>query len=305
VTIPKPAGWQAPPLQAVDCKFLRAAGVQLKVLRLDLVHPDLGGNKWFKLAPNIEAIIAAGKPRVVSFGGAWSNHLRALAAAGRYYGFPTLGLVRGELPCPLNPVLQFAADCGMELRSLSRSDYRRKQAPDFLAALARELDKPLILPEGGSNALAVQGCREIADAIEFGVARNRIIALAAGTGATLAGLLQGAVFRGLNARILGFSVLKAPGYMARQVRSLAGPLAAREAEHWQILEDYHFGGYARRKPELDHFISDFTRESGIGLEPVYTGKLFYGLWQEIRQGGIAPGSEVVAIHTGGCHADQG
>ncbi|MCI5105697.1 MAG: pyridoxal-phosphate dependent enzyme [Pseudomonadales bacterium] len=285
----------------MDCEFLRAAGVQLKVLRLDLVHPDLGGNKWFKLAPNIEAIIAAGKPRVLSFGGAWSNHLRALAAAGRHYGFSTLGFVRGELPRPLNPVLQFAADCGMELRPLSRSDYRRKQDPDFLAALYRELGEHQLLPEGGSNALAVQGCREIADFIEFGSGQQRIIALAAGTGATLAGLLQGAVDLSLNAHILGFSVLKAPGYMARQVQSLAGPLAAREAERWQILEDYHFGGYARRKPELDRFISDFSRESGIGLEPVYTGKLFYGLWQEIRQGSIAPGSEIVAIHTGGCH----
>jgi 1-aminocyclopropane-1-carboxylate deaminase len=305
VTIPKPAGWQAPPLQAVDCEFLRAAGVQLKVLRLDLVHPDLGGNKWFKLVPNIEAIIAAGRPRVLSFGGAWSNHLRALAAAGRHYGFPTLAYVRGELPRPLNPVLQFAADCGMELRPLSRSDYRRKQDPDFLAALERELGKPLILPEGGSNALAVQGCREIADTIEFGSGQRRLIALAAGTGATLAGLLQGVIDRGLNARILGFQVLKAPGYISGQVQALAGPLAARENGHWQILENYHFGGYARRKPELDRFISDFVRESGIGLEPVYTGKLFYGLWQEIRQGSIAPGSEIVAIHTGGCHYGQG
>jgi 1-aminocyclopropane-1-carboxylate deaminase len=285
----------------VDCDFLRAAGVQLKVLRLDLIHPDLGGNKWFKLAANIEAIVSAGRPRVLSFGGAWSNHLRALAAAGRHYDFPTLACVRGELPDPLNPVLQFAADCGMQLRALSRSDYRRKQEPDFLAALSRELDCPMLLPEGGSNALAVQGCAEIADYIDFESRQHRVIALAAGTGGTLAGLLQGVLRRGLKARILGFPVLNAPGYMARQVHSLAGPLAADGAAGWQILEDYHFGAYARSNPELDGFIADFARNTGIPIEPIYTGKLFYGLWQEIRQGRIAAGTEIVALHSGGCH----
>lgn len=285
----------------MDCEFLRQAGVRLKVLRLDLVHPSLGGNKWFKLALNIQAIIEAGRPLAVSFGGAWSNHLRALAAAGREFGFPTLGFVRGEIPPNLNPVLKFARDNGMVLRPLSRADYRRKDEPAFLESLTRDLPAPIVLPEGGSNRLAVTGCREIANYLKWEAAPDRrVVALAAGTGGTLAGVLEGMALQSMSARLLGVAVLKAPGYLQRQVSQLAETDAAASVD-WDILDDYHCGGYARQSPALIAFIKAFAATTAISLEPVYSGKLFYGLKQEIAAGRIAAGTEIIAIHSGGCH----
>ena len=300
-----------PRIQRLDCDLFAEHRVRVSVLRLDEMHPHLGGNKWFKLRPNIAALLRDGLPLAVSFGGAWSNHLRALAAAGKELGFATLGFVRGEQYEPLNPVLEFAADCGMELRYLSRTDYRRKDDPDFLRALTANLGPHLIIPEGGSNAAAVEGCMEIASLLRWQqpLAAARRLMLACGTGTTMAGLIRGLscsvdLESGFESplQVTGVSVLKAPGYIQGQVQS---HLQQEAAVNWNVLDDYHCGGYARSDARLEAFLSDFASFSGIPLEPVYTGKLMLALWDQISRGGIPADSEVMVLHSGGVFVKNG
>lgn len=306
----------AAPLQALQHPLFAEHQVQVRVLRLDLMHPDLGGNKWFKLQANLAAIRSAGWPRVVSFGGAWSNHLRALAAAGREFGFATTGFIRGEATDPLNPVLDFAWRCGMELRFLSRSDYRRREDPDFVQHLIRPLGPAFLIPEGGSNELGVSGCERLArmlhwsnpvssagiqagESLAEGQAGARFAWLACGTGATMAGLLRG-LGKGnpQQVKVRGVAVLKAPGYLQRQVCGWLPAELSRRVD-WQILEDYHCGGYARMSTALRSTLTAMQAATGLPLEPVYTGKLMLALTDQIGRGLLPPGSEVILLHTGG------
>ena len=161
-----------PVIEAIHCDLLTDRSVSLNVLRLDKIHPTVHGNKWFKLKGNIEQIRRLGLNRVVSFGGAYSNHIYALAAVGELLGFETTGFIRGEIVKPLNPVLAFASRAGMKLISLSRADYRRKHEPEFLRQLLSEFGECYVLPEGGSNLLAVRGCEEIVDYLRWNVGVN-------------------------------------------------------------------------------------------------------------------------------------
>lgn len=292
---------QSPRIDSIDCDLLREHDVLLRVLRLDLMHPTLHGNKWFKLKHTIDRIQEQGIATVLSFGGAYSNHLYALAAAGKLFGFRTIGIVRGELVEPLNPVLQFAREQGMELVPCTRSEYRRQREPGFEAALRQRFGDFYLLPEGGSNALAVTGCAELAELLQWrSAARPRVVGLACGTGATLAGLISGLsrAPREPVPTVLGTAVLRAPGYLAGAVRDLL--------EHdgvcpWSVLEQYHCGGYAKSTPALRAFLADFPRYSAVPLEPVYSGKLLFSLFDQIATGAIARGSEVLALHCGGIH----
>ena len=293
----------APRIDPVVCALLQQHDVLLNVLRLDLIHPQIQGNKWFKLKPNLNAALTERHTTILSFGGAYSNHLYALAAAGRHFGLRTIGIVRGELVLPLNPVLAFCQQQGMELVGISRSDYRRKAEPLFLANLQQRFGAFYAVPEGGSNALAVTGCADLAQMLRWqSSARPRLVALACGTGTTLAGIVTGlsAIAPLPAVSVLGVAVLKAPGYLAQQVQALltAGGEAAIQP-HWSILDHYHAGGYARTSAGLTAFLQEFARISEIPVEPVYTGKLMYGLFDLIRRGEIAPGTEVLALHTGG------
>lgn len=288
-----------PPLQALHWPAFTDAGVSLKVLRLDLIDPLLGGNKWFKLQRNIEAIRAAGNPRVLTFGGAWSNHLRAVAAAGQRFGFETVGLVRGELVEPLNPSLCLARGCGMHLQAMTRSDYRRKHEPDMLAWLEQEFGPHYLIPEGGSNAAGVQGCEMLADYLCWDhSAGHRVVALACGTGATMAGLIRGLQGKKQVVHVLGVAVLKADGYIPDQVRRWLGEESARPVS-WQVIEDAHCGGYARSSVELEMFLEEFAGCSDMPVEPVYTGKLLFALHRQLGRGRFLPGTEIILLHTGG------
>ena len=295
-----------PGLDPVQHPLLDKHGVSLRILRLDQVHPLINGNKWFKLTKNLSAIKESGQHKVVSFGGAYSNHLLALAAAGKLLGIETIGIVRGEISDPLNPVLTFLREQGMELHAISREDYRKKGEPGFLEEISRRFDCPHILPEGGSNQLAVEGCREIADHILWNAAGScRMVFAACGTGATLAGLILGLSGQqrtrpdsgGLNVR--GVSVLKAPGYLQGEVSRWLNLNDFVGGLDWLVLDDYHCGGYAKTNKALVDFIADFHHYSAIPIEPVYSGKMLYGLFQQIASGEIAPGTDIVAIHSGG------
>lgn len=291
------------PIEPVRCDLLDQCRVRLNVLRLDRIHPIIHGNKWFKLKRNLETMQNLGLKRVVSFGGAYSNHLYALAAAGKHFGLETIGLVRGEICQPLNPVLSFAQQQGMRLIGISRSDYRHKTDKGFLQELESRFGDFYLLPEGGSNLLAVQGCEELVDSFGWQTTdRPRLVALSCGTGATMAGVVSGISKQDDQsnpASVIGVSVLKAGDYLQREVQQWLQRKQLSETAQWQIKENYHCGGYARSTPELTKFLQQFSTFSTIPLEAVYTGKLFFGLFDMISKGEIPAGTEILAIHTGG------
>lgn len=279
--------------------------MSLQILRLDLLHPHLSGNKWYKLRLNLQAAKEQGHDTVLSFGGAYSNHLHALAAAGRMQGLKTIGVVRGEPAVPSNATLTFARQQGMELYHVTRADYRSKNDPAFLARLQERFGDFFLIPEGGANVAGVQGCADIAKLLNWSAPvaamsspSERVVALACGTGTTLAGLLLG---REEDYRILGISALKGD-FLENDVRMALQSCGVADPGNWRITQEWHGGGYARFSPELLDFIRGFQQRTGIPLEPVYTGKLLLGLYRMLERGEFPPGTEIIAIHTGGLQA---
>ncbi|MFC5802355.1 1-aminocyclopropane-1-carboxylate deaminase/D-cysteine desulfhydrase [Streptomyces formicae] len=282
------------PVEPVEDERFTRHGVRLLLKRDDLIHQDLPGNKWRKLAPNLPA--AAGRP-VLTFGGAYSNHLRATAAAGRLLGFPTIGVVRGEELAgrPLNPSLARCAADGMRLRFVDRATYRRRADPQVLAELLTELPSEYgdcyVVPEGGSNEAAVRGCAELGRELH-GVAD--VVAVACGTGGTLAGLAAGLA---PGQRALGMAVLKG-GFLAGDVRDLQKSAFGRPAGDWSLDDRFHFGGYARTTPALDAFAEDFEARHGLPVERLYVAKMLYGLVALADEGAFPPGTALAAVITG-------
>jgi len=279
--------------------MLDKAGVRLLVKRLDLVHPFISGNKWYKLKYNLITAREQGFETLLSFGGAYSNHIHALAEAGVEYGFKTIGVIRGEEHSPLNPTLQFAVDHGMQLHYLNRADYRRKGSEEIIEGLKDEFGDFYLIPEGGSNALALKGCVEIITEIDQPF---DVIACACGTAGTLSGLIAG--LQGQR-QALGLAVLKGAGFLRQEVRSLLSAAGYQQYENWQINLDYHFGGYAKTKPELLAFMRSFEATQGIPLEPVYTGKLMLGLYELIAANYFQNGQTVLVLHSGGLQGRAG
>ncbi|MFD0740877.1 1-aminocyclopropane-1-carboxylate deaminase/D-cysteine desulfhydrase [Phytohabitans flavus] len=266
-------------------------GVRLHLKRDDLIHPEIPGNKWRKLKYNLAAAREQGHRTLLTFGGAYSNHIRAVAAAGRYFGFATIGVIRGEERLPLNPTLAYATECGMRLVYLDRTAYRTKADPQVIAGLRRSFGDFYLVPEGGSNALAVRGCAELPAEIPFAFDH---ICCPIGTGGTLAGIALG-LTDGQHAT--GFSALKGGDFLANEVRRLQAEYGQVTA-NWSVETGHHFGGYARRTAELDDFIKDFEERHAIALEWVYVAKMLYGVFALVRAGHFKPGSVIVAVVTG-------
>ena len=293
-----------PPIEPLHCELLRRTGVSVNVLRLDKCHPQLGGNKWYKLKYNLLEFQKQPELPILSFGGAYSNHLYALAAAGKLLGMRTIGIVRGEMPEPLNPVLAFAREQGMTLVPVSRGDYRRKQEPDFLEGLRVRFGDFHLLLEGGSNSLAIKGCEEIVSLLKWqNVGSNHLVALCCGTGTTMAGLIKGlSEIESVDApEVLGISVLKGDGYLQAEVLDQLQASGCVDPIGWRVDDAHHCGGYARSNSALQSFLSEFAEFSDLPLEPVYTGKLFYALFDLIEKGVFSAGTEIVAIHSGGIY----
>ncbi|WP_351232509.1 pyridoxal-phosphate dependent enzyme [Streptomyces sp. NPDC002133] len=278
------------PLEPVEDERFTRHGVRLLLKRDDLIHPDLPGNKWRKLAPNVLA--AAGRP-VLTFGGAYSNHLRATAAAGRLLGFRTIGVVRGDELAgrPLNPSLAQCAADGMRLHFVDRTTYRRKTEPEVLAALLTEYGDCCVVPEGGSNALAAHGCTDLGRELR-GVADVAVVAC--GTGGTLAGLAAGLA---PGQRALGIPVLKG-GFLGDGTRALQKDAFGGPAGDWTLDERFHFGGYARTTPALVAFAEDFEARHELPVERLYVAKMLYALVALAEEGAFAPGTTVAAVITG-------
>jgi 1-aminocyclopropane-1-carboxylate deaminase len=291
-------------LQPIPHPAAARHGVRLLLWRDDLLNPELPGNKARKLKYNLVAARAAGHSGLLTFGGAYSNHLAAVAAAGRLYGFATTGLVRGEEHLPLNPTLAQCMADGMALHYLDRTTYRRRAEPEFLAEIQQQFGHPYLLPEGGTNALALRGVAEL-----IGELRQHTdfetVAVAAGTGGTLAGLALGLAEAGYPARAVGVAALKGGDFLRAGIDALTLAAADCVLDNYEVHTGYHFGGYAKLPPELRTFIQQVEADYGVLLDPIYTGKLLFGLLDLIEQGHFAPGSTVVAVHTGGLQAWAG
>jgi 1-aminocyclopropane-1-carboxylate deaminase/D-cysteine desulfhydrase-like pyridoxal-dependent ACC family enzyme len=296
MTVPNPLV-----LQELDEPAARRRGIRLVLLRDDLAHPELPGNKWRKLKYNLIEARARGQHTLLTFGGAFSNHLAAVAAAGRLYGFRTIGVVRGEESLPLNPTLAQAAADGMLLRYLDREAYRHKQEPAFQTNLLQQTGPAYVLPEGGTNELALRGCAELVTELSDQLAFDALC-VACGTGGTLGGFLTALK---PQQQAVGVAALKNGGFLQQDIETLLSAAGQSVAAPWLVQTDYHFGGYAKFSPELLAFIQQFQQHHGVLLDPIYTGKLLYGVLDLLNQDYFAAGSTVVAVHTGGLQAWAG
>jgi 1-aminocyclopropane-1-carboxylate deaminase len=292
--------------QQLNSEICERLGITLHVKRLDLLHPQVHGNKWYKLKYNIERALASEHKTLLTFGGAWSNHIHATAAAGALSGVRTIGIIRGEEPKQLSTTLQFAKEQGMQLHFVSRLDYEERNTEEFKAWLHDQYGSFHLVPEGGSNYYGVNGCMEILS--ESDMQNYTHIACACGTGATLAGMLISAKS---NLSFIGFSSLKGGDFLHDEVVKhieyflMDRALAEEYRAQFTIETEYHFGGYGKWNDELVSFIQHIEREHQLPLDQVYTGKALYGLLKKMEKREIEQGSKVLFIHTGGLQGRLG
>ena len=270
--------------------LLQQQGVELWIKRDDLLHPVISGNKWRKLKYILDHALTLQTETIISMGGAYSNHLHALAFVGKVLGLKTAAYIRGEKPEKFSPTLRDIQDWEMALTFVSRSNYRELRNYKCHDSLPGLKEGEYWLPEGGATELALQGVREILS--EMTVDYD-VLCVPCGTGTTLAGLIVAAAD---SVQILGIAALKGAGFLYDDVRKL---LPENAGTNWQINLDYHFGGFAKSTVQLREFIDHFENQQGIALDPVYTGKMLFALYDLIRQGYFKAGQRIIAVHTGG------
>ncbi|MEI7949978.1 MAG: pyridoxal-phosphate dependent enzyme [Gammaproteobacteria bacterium] len=264
--------------------------LSLAILRADQLDAQLSGNKYFKLLPNIELAREQQHHTILSFGGPWSNHLHALAAAGQRYGLRTIGVVRGEQGGPLTACLQDAIAWGMQLHFVSRRDYERRHDPRWHAELLSLFGPHYLIPEGGANQAGIVGCQALVPA---GHDYTHII-VACGTGATIAGVISTS-----RVPVTGIQVLKGAGYLQCHVAALLQQHGLQASCDWQVLDDWHCGGYARFTPQLLEFMQRFETDTGVPLEPVYSAKMLQAVVALTAADHFPPAARLLAIHGGG------
>jgi 1-aminocyclopropane-1-carboxylate deaminase len=270
-------------------------GISLVIKREDLIHPFVSGNKFRKLKYNLLQAKAENQSTLLTFGGAYSNHIAAVAYAGKENGFQTIGIIRGdELADKIasNPTLKFAQECGMQFEFVSREAYRLKTEAAFLEQLKHKFGSFYLVPEGGTNALAVKGCEEILTQ-EDGV--FDYVACAIGTGGTISGIINSAL---PHQKILGFPALKGD-FLQDEIRNFV------QNDNWELILDYHFGGYGKVNSDLVDFINRFLEKTKIPLDPIYTGKMVFGVVDLIEKNYFPENSKILVIHTGGLQGIQG
>lgn len=259
------------------------------------IHPDVSGNKFRKLKYNIEQFQSGDFDCILTFGGAFSNHIAATAAAGNALNIPTIGIIRGaELAqkMEINPTLNFAKSCGMKLKFISRESYRSKNSPNFLKELEQNHPNAYIIPEGGTNELAVKGCEEI---LTDNDEQFDVICCAVGTGGTISGLINSSLS---HQKIIGFPALKG-SFLSQDIRKFV------KQTNWELCHDYHFGGYAKVNSELIDFMNAFKQNFGISLDPIYTGKMVFGIFDLLDKGFFSKTAKILVIHTGGLQSIAG
>lgn len=285
-----------PTIQA-EIQFVKSIGhSDLFVLREDRIHPEISGNKYRKLKYNLEAFQQGNYESILSFGGAYSNHIAALAAAGREFNIPTIGIIRGEeLKDKIqdNPTLSYAKQNGMRLEFVSRTAYREKNQPKFLEELRMKFGNVYILPEGGTNEMAIKGCEEI---LGKHTAEFDYICCAVGTGGTIRGILNSAL---PHQKVLGFPALKDSEFLKNEINQVD------KRSNFDWINNFHFGGYGKYSTELIDFINEFKNQYNVPLEPIYTGKMFYGIVQLMKEKFFPVDSKILAVHTGGLQGIEG
>ncbi len=286
--------------QQVILKELEEFEISLFMKREDQIHPFISGNKYRKLKYNVLKADEQNTQTLLTFGGAYSNHISAVAFAGKEFGFKTIGIIRGDelgrdldLTLGQNITLRLAYDHGMKFKFVSRSDYRYKHTPEFIEELKNEFDDFYLVPEGGTNDLAVKGCKEILKD-DDGV--FDVICCAIGTGGTISGIINSV---NKDQKVLGFPALK-ENFLHKEIEKYT-----TDDKNCSLIRDYHFGGFGKVSVELITFINNFKKETGIPLDPIYTGKMMFGIVDMIKKGIFKKGTKILAIHTGGLQGIDG
>lgn len=286
-----------PIIETQEVPILYPEGIRLYLKREDRTHPHISGNKYRKLKYNLAEALKEGYQRLVTFGGAYSNHIAATAYAGKVVGMETIGVIRGDelaLCVEENPTLHFAKECGMQFHFITREKYREKHTLAFREELRNLLGAHYYVPEGGTNALAIEGTKEILTPEDQ---KYDFITTAVGTGGTIAGLIQSA---GSHQKVLGFPALKGV-FLEEEIRKWVPD----NQIYWKLIHDYNLGRYAKVNDEFITFLNDFFAQTNIPLDPVYTGKMIYGITDLIYKGYFPKNSSILAIHTGGLQGIYG
>ena len=260
-----------------------------------MIHPIVSGNKFRKLKYNLIQAKLENHTTLVTFGGAFSNHIAALAYAGKQNQFKTIGIIRGEelaSEVDKNPTLSFAKQCGMQFYFISREEYRKKDSVEFLQKLEQLFGSFYLIPEGGTNELAVKGCQEILQETD---AIYDFICTSVGTGGTISGIINSS---SPHQKVLGFPSLKGD-FLQKDIRKFA------TKSNWELINDYHFGGYGKVSDELVVFLNSFYSKNKVPLDPIYTGKMVFGVIDLIRNDFFPNNSKILLIHTGGIQGVKG
>ena len=278
--------------QEISHPLLKEKEIQLFVKRIDLIHPFISGNKWFKLKYNLVEAEKQGLKTLLTFGGAYSNHIAATAFAVQEKGFKSIGIIRGEEHFPLNPTLHFARENGMELHYVSRSDYREKATLDFLEKLKAQFGDFYIIPEGGTNELAIQGTSEILEANDT----QDYICCAVGTGGTIAGIIKASNDK---QTVIGFPAIRGFEQLEKDIKSWTNK------SNYNFINTYVGNGYAKINKDLVVFINEFNARHNIPLDTIYTGKMMMGILDLVAKDYFPKGSSILVIHTGGLQGNKG
>ncbi len=284
-----------PSINIISDNFFIRKKVTLSILRLDKIHEVVSGNKLFKLHYFLSEAISTGYKMIITVGGAYSNHLAATAYACKGQGLQCIGVVRGEKPVNLSHTLLFCMQHGMQLKFISRSDYKKIASAEFQHTLEEEFGNHIFVPEGGFSPQGVKGAKNIT--VFFNEENYTHICCAVGTATTVAGLLQGS---GKTSEIIGFSVLKNMTDINQRLQQLK----VDNAKNFIFNGNYHFGGYAKKTNELIAFMNTFYHDNKIPLDFVYTGKMMFGIYDLIKKDYFSPGSNILCIHTGGLQGNK-
>lgn len=282
------------PLQRVEHTVFDNNGITFYIKRDDLIHSEISGNKWRKLKYNLQEARAQKKDTILTFGGAFSNHIASAAAIGKQKGFKTVGVIRGEEQLE-NPTLTRAKENGMQLYFVSRDEYKQKGETDYQLELRNKFGNVYIIPEGGANELGAQGSEEIVNEIDIDF---DYICCDLGTGTTFSGVINSIV---KEQYAIGFSALKGEDKLTEAVQKFE----KIKRKNWHISFDYHFGGFAKRSTKLEEFIKEFREETNVPLDPIYTGKMAFGMLDLAKNEYFKKGSTVIMVHTGGLQGIEG
>ncbi|SMC56725.1 1-aminocyclopropane-1-carboxylate deaminase/D-cysteine desulfhydrase [Moheibacter sediminis] len=287
---------QFPEIQSRVQFITKINEIELHILREDEIHATISGNKFRKLQYNLQEFQKGNYDSILTFGGAYSNHISAVSAAGKEFGLKTIGIIRGEEiedKINENSTLTFAQNCGMKLHFISRENYRNKAEDNFIQNLKNKFGNFYLLPEGGTNELAVKGCEEI---LGEHTSNFDFICCAIGTGGTISGIINSSE---KHQKTLGFPALKNSEFLKNEINKFTS------RSNWELISDFHFGGYAKVNEELLDFINEFKSRFDVNLEPIYTGKMFYGIFELIQKQFFPKGSKILAVHTGGLQGIEG